>query len=126
MTTLRLGGNQISDISPLASLTILTWLDLERNHVSDISALASLTNLTTLGLGGSQISDISPLASLTSLTRLELWDNEISDISHLLENSGLGEGDEVWLENNNLDLSEGSEDLENIRLLEARGVVVQT
>ena len=91
----------------------------------DISTLASRTNLTTLGLGGSQISDVTPLASLTNLTSLELWDNEISDISPLLANSGLGKGDEVRLENNNLDLSEGSEDLENIRLLEARGVEVQ-
>jgi len=41
-----------------------------------------------------------------------------------VENSGLGEGDRVLLEFNNLDLSEGSEDLENIRILEERGVRV--
>jgi len=41
-----------------------------------------------------------------------------------VENSGLGEGDRVLLEVNNLDLSEGSEDLENIRILEERGVRV--
>jgi len=41
-----------------------------------------------------------------------------------LENSGLGEGDEVWLEENNLDLEEGSEDMENIQALEDRGVEV--
>jgi len=41
-----------------------------------------------------------------------------------VENSGLGEGDRVFLEVNNLDLSEGSEDLENIRILEERGVRV--
>ena len=104
----------------------LTDLNAEDRGITDLSGLEHATNLTTLLLGRNQISDISPLASLTSLTRLELWDNEISDISHMLENSGLGGGDEVWLENNNLDLSEGSEDLENIRLLEARGVVVQT
>jgi len=51
--------------------------------------------------------------------------NPISDISSLVENSGLGEGDYVLLENNNLDLSEGSEALENIRQLEGRGVMVQ-
>jgi len=50
--------------------------------------------------------------------------NQISDISPLVENSGLGEGDYVLLSNNNLDLSEGSEDMENIRQLEGRGVVV--
>jgi hypothetical protein len=42
----------------------------------------------------------------------------------LVEDSGLGEGDEVWLENNNLDLWEGSEDLVDIRALQARGVTV--
>jgi len=41
-----------------------------------------------------------------------------------VENSGLGEGDRVFLEVNNLDLSEGSEDLENIRILEERGAKV--
>ena len=39
-------------------------------------------------------------------------------------NSGLGERDMLQLQNNNLDLSEGSEDLEDIRVLEERGVLV--
>ena len=73
---------------------------------------------------GRGIADLSGLEHATNLTTLMLGGNQISDISSLLENSGLGEGDEVWLENNNLDLSEGSEDLENIRQLEARGVSV--
>ena len=42
-----------------------------------------------------------------------------------MENTGLGEGDEVWLEDNTLDLGEGSEDMENIRALEDRGVRVK-
>jgi hypothetical protein len=58
------------------------------------------------------------------LTLLSLGANQISDISPLVENSGLGAGDEVWLLANNLDLGEGSEDMENIRALEDRGVVV--
>jgi hypothetical protein len=41
-----------------------------------------------------------------------------------VENSGLGTGDEIWLKDNNLDLSEGSEDMDNIRALEDRGVIV--
>ena len=77
-----------------------------------------------LYLDHNQISDISPLSSLTGLTRLNLNDNQISDISALVENSSLGEGDKVWLEDNNLDLWEGSEDLEDIRALEDRGVEV--
>jgi len=41
-----------------------------------------------------------------------------------VENSGLGAGDQVWIEENDLDLSEGSDDMVNIRTLEDRGVIV--
>ena len=85
---------------------------------------AELTNLTTLSVPFSDITNLSGLEYCTNLTELTLHGNQISDISPLLENSGLGEGDEVYLEDNNLDLWEGSEDLENIRALEDRGVVV--
>jgi hypothetical protein len=56
------------------------------------------------------------------LVVLELHYNQISDISPLVENSGLSGN--LQLASNNLDLSEGSEDLENIRILEERGVEV--
>lgn len=124
LTTLDLRGNQISDLSPLANLTNLTMLDLRGNQISDISPLANMTSLTELVINDNQISDISPLAKLSNLAEIWLWGNQISDISPLVENSGLGTGDHVWLGNNNLDLQEGSEDLKNIRQLEARGVSV--
>lgn len=66
----------------------------------------------------------SPLASLDNLERLNLDRNQISDIASLPGNSGLGEGDQVDLKNNNLDLSENSEDMADIRQLEGRGVKV--
>jgi len=46
------------------------------------------------------------------------------DISPLVENYGLGSGDILWLKDNNLDLQEGSEDMENLKALEDRGVEV--
>ena len=124
LTSLSLFENQISDISPLASLTNLTNLYAGFNQISDISPLASLSNLTELFLPHNQISDVSPLGSLTKLSKVRLGENQISDISPLVENSGLGRRDEVVLEHNPLDLSEGSEDLENLRKLEERGVRV--
>ena len=124
LTRLGLWGNQISDISPLSNLTRLYTLSLEHNEISDISPLQNLANLTELWLWNNQISDISPISNLTNLTELRLSQNQISDIYPLVENSGLGEGDEVWLEDNNLEMPEGSEDMENIRALEDRGVVV--
>ena len=77
-----------------------------------------------LRLEENEISDITLIENLTSLNVLELDRNQISDISPLVENSGLGTGDTIGLSDNNLDLSEGSEDMENIKNLEGRGVEV--
>jgi hypothetical protein len=41
-----------------------------------------------------------------------------------VENSGLGAGDKLYLKDNDLDLGEGLEDLENIQILEDRGVII--
>jgi Leucine-rich repeat (LRR) protein len=68
-----------------------------------------------------QISDISPLANLTNLTELGLWQNQISDISALVENSGLGSGDTVYLTGNPLSTTSVKV---YIPQLEARGVEV--
>jgi len=124
LTVLRIEANQISDLTPLSSLTNLTKLWLFINQISDLSPLASLTNLTKLWLFINQISDLSPLASLTNLTELDIHGNQISDLSPLITNTGLDLGDDVYLKDNKLDLSEGSKDLEDIRQLEARGVRV--
>ena len=122
LTSLALGGNNITDISPLVGLTNLTRLRLWENNIIDISPLAGLTNLTSLALGGNNITDISPLVGLTNLTWLQLWKNNITDIVSLVNNVGLGTGDEVELNNN--PLSELS--IQNhIPALQDRGVTVE-
>ena len=83
----------ISNLSPLASLTNLTVLNLRRTAVSDVSPLASLTNLEELNLWGTAVSDVSPLASLTNLTVLDLVDTAVSDISPLASLTNLVELD---------------------------------
>jgi len=80
--------------------------------------------MAILSISDNQISDVSPLASPFNLTRLNLNGNQISDISPLLENSGLSEGDDIYVKGNNLDLTEGSEDMAGIKALENRGVRV--
>ena len=99
---LILFGNNISDISPVTGLTNLTYLNLVGNNISDISAVAGLTNLTSLGLEGNNISNISPVAGLTNLTLLVLGHNAIEDLSPLVANTGLGEGDEIYVNRNPL------------------------
>lgn len=83
LTTLNIEGRRIEDLSPLATMTNLTTLNLGFNWISDLSSLASLTNLTRLTLEGNVISDLSPLADLTSLRELNLAANQVSDLSPL-------------------------------------------
>ena len=98
LTGLWLHINQISDISAVSGLTNLTELWLGNNQISDISAVSGLTNLTILYLYNNQISDISAVSGLTNLSMLALDENEISDIYALVENTGLGLGDTLYLE----------------------------
>ena len=122
---LNLWHNNISDISPLSNLTNLQELNLWYNNISDISPLSNLTNLQGLRLPDNNISDISPLSNLDNLQRLGLSNNNISDIQPLVENSGLGSWVKIVLTNNYLDLTESSEDMENIQTLIDRGATVK-
>ena len=121
LTSLSLSNNFISDISAVSGLTNLTSLSLWNNSVSDISALGGLTQLTSLSLNNNFISDISALVGLIQLTWLGLSDNSISDISALVANTGLGNGDTIYLRGNRLSsLSSGT----HVPTLQSRGVTV--
>jgi len=124
LTYLGLWSSEIGDISALSGLTNLTELGLYNNHISDISALSELTNLTVLELHSNNISAISALSGLAKLTKLMLDNNRIADIQALVANTGLGAGDWVFIRDNNLDLTPGSDDMLNIQTLEGRGVTV--
>jgi len=108
----------------IGELATLSKLEVDSSAIAHLSGLEYCTNLTELLFSENQVSDISPLTNLTSLTTIYLWGNQISDISPLVENAGLGAGDTVYLQENNLDLWEGSGGMANIRVLEDRGVVV--
>ena len=144
LTYLNLSGNSISDISPLEGLNNLTILDLERNSISDISPLErlnnltglflrnnsissispleGLNNLTDLNLGNNSFSDISALSGLTNLKWLFLRNNSISDLSPLVANTGLGTGDQVFLEGNPLNNTSVNT---HSPTLQSRGVTVE-
>ena len=102
LTGLWLPTNQISDLSPLSGLTNLTLLHLGFNRISNLSPLSGLTNLITLVVYNNQISNLSPLSGLTNLEYLGLENNQISDITPLVNNPGLGQGDDVHLRGNPL------------------------
>jgi Leucine-rich repeat (LRR) protein len=108
----------------ISDLETLTSLEAPGRYISDLTGLEYCTKLQILEIQQNSVSDLSPLSGLPSLKMLNLSRNSISDISPLMENRGLGESDEVYLENNNLDLAESSEDMLNIKALQDRGVKV--
>jgi len=124
LESLRFYETQVSDLSPLLHLTQLKTLDFADAQVNDLSAIQALENLTYLNCGYNQISDISPLQMLINLQSIWLINNQIVDIEPLVENEALGEGDYLDIRNNLLDLTEGSEDMQNIERLLNRGVEV--
>lgn len=80
---LDLINSQITDISPLTSLTHLQQLSLSVNQIRDISPLAQLPQLSFLLLDRNQIVDVSPLANLTQLNYLVLDQNQITEVTAL-------------------------------------------
>ena len=108
----------------ISDLETLTSLEAPGRYISNLTGLEYCIKLQILEISQNSISDLSPLRWLPSLKILDLRRNNISDISPLVESSGLGQGDKVNLKNNNLDLTEGSDDMQNIRALEDKGVEV--
>ena len=79
LKSLVIGGNQISDLTPLANLRRLKHLYIGGNRISDLTPLRNLRSLQRFGALRNQISDISVLAGLLSLRYLRLAGNPISD-----------------------------------------------
>jgi Leucine-rich repeat (LRR) protein len=78
------GSSCICDISTIARLTHLKYLDLSFNDIEDLSPLQGLTNLECLLLQGNLITDLSPLASLDKLWQLDIgYNDSLEDISPL-------------------------------------------
>ncbi len=86
--SLELADNLISDVDALGGMSDLYYLRLESNLIADIAALDGLTGVSHLNLGDNQLVDISALANMQQMQGLELYENEIEDISAL---AGMGE-----------------------------------
>ena len=122
LTTLDLSGNRISDVTPLRTLVHLKTLDLGYNlNIRDVSPLRGLIELETLVLNINQITDIAPLSNLTNLRKLDLGTNLIADLRPLVANTGIGNDDDrLYLRFNCLDITPGSQALDDTDTLENR------
>jgi protein phosphatase 1 regulatory subunit 7 len=76
-------SNLITTIEGLATLTALTYLELNDNRVKAISGLETLVNLTTLDLSYNRIKKIEGLSACTRITKLYIASNRLSVIEGL-------------------------------------------
>ena len=100
------------DLSPLAGLPSLAYLDLSDNGLTDVSDLSRLTSLRTLLLGGNAVRDLSPLSGLTGLEALTLSGNGLPNVAALSTLTAL---EQLWLDGN---------DLTDISALSALGALI--
>ncbi len=94
-----LSDNFIADVSSLLRFPFLSRIFLNNNQIVNISSLSELQYLTYLWLENNHITDISALSNLVEIESVKLAGNGISDIAPLLDNTGLGEGDNLLLYN---------------------------
>ena len=118
---LFLNRNRIVDLNPLNQLKSLQHLRLAENRIVDLTPISQLKNLQYLFLNRNRIVDLTPISQLDSLKHLRLSRNPITDLGPLVAHSGLGDGDEVYLES--IILSDQAL-TEHIPALKARGVTV--
>ncbi len=91
-----------SEITNQDLWTIINLNGIGRN-ISNISGIEYCSGLRILKLRENYIINIEPLAELVSLNYVDLQNNRISDIKPLVDNPGLGIGDdELYLLNNPL------------------------
>ena len=132
--------NSIEDIAPLAGKTALTTLDLSENYIADlhvvdwgalplghldlrsnlitdITPLAALSVVGDLDLSYNRISNAAPLTGLHALSALAIRNNLLTSLKPLVDNSGIGTGDTLNIQQNCL-----SESDPDIKTLKDRGV----
>lgn len=79
----NLTENQVADTSPLANAGELEHLDLRRNNIHDVSGLSNVTSLRVLYLGNNNVQNLEPLAGLEQLQMLGLEHNGLVDVAPL-------------------------------------------
>ena len=118
-----LSGNQIEDLSPLANRNLKS-LTAANNRITDLSPLRNSLAMETLDLNGNEgLVDLSVVERMTALKVLRLDGTGVEDLKPLVDNTGLGSGDQVYLRNVP-NLNADAE--QHVATLRGRGVTVRT
>ncbi len=99
LTELSVSENDLEDLSGVEYMPNLENLTAEGNQIDNIWVMdldgAPKTTLEELNLGNNQIQDINPLLNYTALNEVNLSDNQIENFGYLVDNVGIGPGDNI-------------------------------
>ena len=136
--------NQIDDLTPLADMRLLKTIDLSYNRIADLTPLSDFPYLEDLDISNNLILDLGPLWNKQSLQTINFDNNHVVSLEPLigLDNLGsiIGDRNQVSIlgpladnlnltrvylrQNSSLDLSIGSDTVNQLLILYRRGVHV--
>jgi len=76
-------AKEISDVSPLAKMVDLEYLDVSSKKVTDLSVVAKFSKLSSFSAGGTQIKTIAFLKGHTALTSVNISHTKVRDLRPL-------------------------------------------
>jgi hypothetical protein len=123
VVSLDASARAVSSLQGVACLRGLETLDLSGNDIEMIDELSSLSELWSLDLSDNRIVDLGALSALPELALLELAENQITSVGALVDNEGIGDGDDVDLVANPIDCEA---EADNLSELLGRGVTLST
>ena len=123
LETIEIFGDPFTDLTPLSNLPNLKNLIVVNNNISDISPLQTITSLESLSIANQPVTDITALEFLPNLKSLALSRLDITTINSLVNNTNFAAGDELRIDQSIIDSS--PQILNEIEILRSRGVTVQ-
>lgn len=118
LTELRMSRTGVHDFLPLAGMTAMRIFMASFTIPATTAPLASMTELEELIMSVCGITDISFLVGMANLNTVGLNSNQIVDLQPLVDNPGIGAGDEIWVGGNPL-----SETSLNVHIPDRKSVV---
>ncbi|MHC0037747.1 leucine-rich repeat domain-containing protein [Pseudoneobacillus sp. C159] len=102
ITQLFLGSSNIKSLSGIENLPNLAFAEFSSNQITDITPLASLEALSGLFLNNNKISKLPKMDKLKNLKQLELGNNQIKDLTNLSSLKGASDLQSLVLSGNGI------------------------
>jgi small GTP-binding protein len=111
---LNFSKNQVQDISAVAELKNLKSLTCNDNHIQGIIAIAGLKNLESFSFSNNYVQNITPVAGLYALKKLLFYKNQVQDISAVAKLIAL---DSIYFGKNYVQDISALKELKNLEVL---------